>query len=55
MSLVGAEGTATAGDVQTLGTVPNLTFDTFEEDPDTSAALTPASILLGKVKIERSA
>jgi hypothetical protein len=55
MSLVGAEGTATAGDVQTLGTVPNLTFDTFEEDPDTSAALTPASILLGRVKLERSA
>ena len=53
---VGSDGNASVPDAaHVLGTTPNLVFDTVEEDPDTSAALTPTSILLGKFKIDRTA
>jgi hypothetical protein len=54
LSFVGAEGGVATGAENALGTVPNLTFDTIEEDPDTSAGLTPTSILLGKVRVDRT-
>lgn len=55
LSFVGGDGGVAAGTANVLGTAPNLTFDTIEEDPDTSAGLTTASILLGKVRVERTA
>lgn len=53
LSFVGAAGNVAAGTEKTLGVAPNLTFDTIEYDPDTSAGLTPTSILLGKIRINR--
>jgi hypothetical protein len=55
LSFVGSDGGVAAGTAKTLGTVPNLTFDTIEEDPDTEAGLTTASVLLGKLRVERTA
>jgi len=55
LSFVGAGGAVAAGASKVLGVTPNLTFDTIEADPDTGAGLTPTSILLGKVRINRAA
>jgi hypothetical protein len=55
LSFVGAGGEVAAGETKTLGVLPNLTFDTIEADPDTSEGLTPTSILLGKLRINREA
>jgi len=53
-SLVGVLGGETAGTEYTLGTAPNLRFDTFEEDPDTDDALTPQTVRTMRVKIDRT-
>jgi hypothetical protein len=55
MSFVGGDGGVSLGTERPITTTPSVTFDTFETDPDTSAALSPTSILLGKIRLNRTA
>lgn len=52
-SFVGPAGAAANGQQRQLGTAPGYYFDTFEEDPDTSAPLTPTTVVSGKQRINR--
>lgn len=55
MSFVGASNGVLDGTERTLGTSPNLTFDTFEEDPDNPGdPLTPQVVRLMRSKINRT-
>ncbi|HVW54125.1 MAG TPA: LamG-like jellyroll fold domain-containing protein [Rhizobiaceae bacterium] len=54
VSFVGADGGKTDGAANVLSTTPTLTFDTFDTDPDSGDALTPTSILLSKVRVNRT-
>lgn len=49
------DGTADAGTDNALTVNPTYRADTFEEDPDTAAGLTPASINNGRFVVERTA
>lgn len=55
ISFVGPDGAADSTAAHGLGTAPSFYYDTFEEDPDTAGALTPATVNNGKVKIDRTA
>lgn len=54
MSLVGSAGTVSKGAQNTLGTVVTTSRDTFEEDPETSGALTTTTALMMKAQIDRT-
>lgn len=53
-SLVGPAGAVADGATHTMSTSGTLYFDTFEVDPDTSAPLTPTTIVGGKVRVNRT-
>lgn len=53
-SLVGPDGASDNGADRAVSSTPTFYFDTFEEDPDTSAALTPATVNNGKARINRT-
>lgn len=54
-SFVGPLGTAAAGGIKTITTVPTLYFDTFETDPDTAGSITPATVVSGFLRLNRTA
>ena len=54
-AFVGAGGGVANGANNPITTVPTLYHDTIETDPDTSAALSPTSIINGKVRVNRTA
>lgn len=54
-SFVGPAGGVLHGTIETTTTTPTVTFDTFETDPDTAGPLSPTSVLLAKVRIDRVA
>lgn len=49
------DGSAAAGADNSLTTNPSYRFDVIEEDPDTTGALTPTSIINGSIELERTA
>lgn len=49
------DGSAEVGADNSLTTNPTYRFDVIEEDPDTSGALTPTSIVNGSIELERTA
>lgn len=49
------DGNAGLGADNSLTTTPTYRFDVIEEDPDTTGALTPTSIINGAVELERTA
>lgn len=53
-SFVAPAGAIGAGIEHNVATTPTLYFDMFEEDPDTTAPLTPTTIVGGKVRIDRT-
>ena len=54
-TLVGGLGGTANGSVHTLATNPGYYNDIFETDPDTSSSISPATILNGKLQINRTA
>lgn len=55
-TMLGVSGGTIAGTESTLGTAPNLVFDTFEEDPDSPGdPLTPTVVRTMRVLINRTA
>lgn len=48
-------GTAAAGADNALTTSPTYRYDVVEEDPDTTAALTPTSVVNGRIRMTRTA
>lgn len=54
-SFVGGGGGVAAGANNPVTTVPTYYRDTIEIDPDTSAALTPSTLVSGKIKLNRTA
>jgi hypothetical protein len=54
LSFVGGEGGVAAGATRAISGTPTAYFDTIEEDPDTTAGLTPNSILNGLVRVNRA-
>lgn len=55
-SFVGSGGGVESGTAREISTVPTLYFDTFEHDPDNVAnPITPTAVLLGKIRIDRTA
>jgi len=52
---VGSLGTVSSGAAVPLPTSPAYHADTFETDPETSGALSPVSIISGKVQLNRTA
>lgn len=54
ISFVGGGGEVALGAARPLPSSPTLTFDVFEEDPDTEGGLSPTSILLSKVRVDRT-
>ena len=53
-SFVGPGGAVADGADKNVATNPTLYFDTFELDPDTSAPLTPTTIVSGFMKVNRT-
>lgn len=54
-SFVGSGGGVAAGSVYNITTTPTVYRDTIEVDPDTMEALTPSTIISGKIKLNRTA
>lgn len=54
MSFVGVEGGVAAGAERSITQTPTLYFDLFEADPDTTATLTPQSVISGEIKVNRT-
>jgi hypothetical protein len=48
-------GAAAAGAANPLGITPSYRGDLFEEDPNTGAALTPTSVVNGRIRLNRTA
>jgi hypothetical protein len=53
-SFVGAGGGVETGANNSITTSPTFYSDTFETDPDTSGAITPTTVLLGCIRINRT-
>lgn len=54
VSFVTASGDASAGAARPMTTAPTYREDTFEEDPSTTSALTPNSIVGARARIDRT-
>lgn len=54
-TLVGPQGGTLDGADNNLTVSPNYRFDIFETDPDTAGSITPATIVGGRVRINRTA
>lgn len=48
-------GVAAAGAINPLGITPSYRGDVFEQDPNTGAALTPTSVVNGRIRLARTA
>ena len=53
-SWVGTGGGVETGGNNSITTAPNFYSDTFETDPDTSSGITPTTVLLAKVRMNRT-
>lgn len=49
------DGDAALGNDNPLTVTPTYRFDVIEEDPDTTAGLTPQSVLVGRIRLARTA
>ena len=53
-SFVGSAGGVLSGISRAISTVPTVYLDTIEADPDTAGPLTPTSVALGKLRLNRT-